>query len=92
MEDEIPFVISVVRTGGIAGLRREWTIEVGVPEEVQHWQPIIDACPWDTPRGDDHPDGFVYDVRASHREAKVPEQELSGPWQLLVEEVQRSAP
>jgi hypothetical protein len=92
MEDEVPFVISVVRTGGLAGLRREWTVEVGVPDDLPHWQPLIEACPWDASGGDNHPDGFVYDLRANTREARVPERELSGAWQHLVEEVQRSAP
>ena len=26
--DDLPYVISVTRSGGFAGLRREWTIEV----------------------------------------------------------------
>jgi hypothetical protein len=92
MDDELPFVISIVRSGGFAGLRREWTVEVSAPEEAEHWRPIIEACPWDDPGEDPQPDRFVYDLRASRHAARVREQDLSGPWQLLVEEVQRAAP
>lgn len=90
--NDIPFVLSVVRTGGLAGRRREWALEVGEPDEAERWRPIIEACPWDSGETDNRPDGFVYDLRADHRAARITEQELSGPWQLLVEEIQRSAP
>jgi hypothetical protein len=92
MDDELPFVISVVRTGGLAGLRREWAVEVGAPDEAERWCPLIEACPWDSSGGVNHPDGFVYDVRASRLEAQLTEHELDGPWLVLVEEVQRDAP
>jgi hypothetical protein len=88
--DELPFVISVVRTGGFAGLRREWTIEVSAPDDAARWRPIVEACPWDDQANDQpRPDGFVYDVHAATYSATVSEQTLDGPWQLLVDEVQR---
>lgn len=87
----VPFVISVVRSGGFAGLRREWTIEVSAPDEAERWLPIIEACPWDEVGGQVRPDGFIYDMRADRHSAVVPEQELHGPWQQLVDEVQRWA-
>ena len=90
--DDLPFVITVARTGGFAGLRREWSIEVSAPDEAEHWRPIVDACPWDAT---DVPgatrDGFVYAVRVADHEAVVPEHELDGPWRQLVDEVRRSA-
>jgi hypothetical protein len=89
--DELPFVISVVRSGGFAGLRREWTIEVSAPDDAERWRPIVDACPWDDAVGHPVPDGFVYDFRVAQHEAVVPERELDGPWRQLADEVKRFA-
>jgi hypothetical protein len=86
---EPPFVVSVVRSGGFAGLRREWTIEVTASDEAERWYPIIQACPWDEGETPGRPDGFVYDVRAADHAAVVPEDRLDGPWRRLVEEVRR---
>jgi hypothetical protein len=89
--DQLPFVVSVVRSGGFAGLRREWTVEVTAEDEAQRWLPIIDACPWDQDESTGYPDGFVYAVRAADRAAIVPENRLDGPWRQLVDEVRHAA-
>ncbi|KAA1378420.1 protealysin inhibitor emfourin [Aeromicrobium fastidiosum] len=91
--DELPFVITVARTGGFAGLRREWSIEVAVPQDADRWRPIVEACPWDDLDGDRDvtADGFVYAVSVADHAAVVPERELDGPWRQLVDEVRRSA-
>ncbi|MCD9197308.1 protealysin inhibitor emfourin [Aeromicrobium wangtongii] len=88
--DELPFVITVVRSGGVAGLRREWSVEVAAPQEADHWRPIVEACPWDEASHDQVPDGFVYDFRVADMEAVVTESDLDGPWRDLAEEVKRS--
>jgi hypothetical protein len=88
---ELPFVVSVVRSGGFAGLRREWSVEVSAEDEAHRWVPIIDACPWDDDEPVGNPDGFVYDLRAADHVAVVPENRLDGPWRQLVEEVLRAA-
>ena len=90
--DDLPFVISVVRSGGFAGMRREWTVQVTAADEATRWYPIIEACPWDEDGAVGNPDGFVYAVRAAHHIAVVPENRLDGPWRQLVDEVQRHAP
>jgi hypothetical protein len=89
--DELPFVITVARTGGFAGLRREWSIEVTAPQDAERWRPIVEACPWDDVSSGATADGFVYDVRVADHEAVVAERELEGPWRQLVDEVRRSA-
>ena len=89
--DELPFVITVVRSGGFAGLRAEWSVEVTAPQDAEQWWPIIEACPWSETTGDGHPDGYVYDVRVADHEAVVPERELDGPWRDLVDAVRRHA-
>lgn len=90
--DELPFVITVVRSGGFAGLRREWSVEVSVPQDAEHWRPIVEACPWDDADGDTVPDGFVYDFRVADHQAVVAEHQLEGPWRHLADEVRRLAP
>lgn len=87
--DELPFVITVVRSGGVAGLRREWTIEVTAPQDAEQWRPIVEACPWDDVPGDPVADGFVYDFRVADLEAVIDERRLDGPWRLLADEVRR---
>jgi len=89
--DELPFVITVVRSGGFAGMRREWSIEVTAQTEAERWRPIVEACPWDDVTGDPVADGFVYDFRVADHEAVVAERELDGPWRLLADEVRRNA-
>ena len=86
-----PFVITVVRSGGFAGLRREWSVEVSSPDEAARWDPIIEACPWEQECDDGSPDAFVYALRVADRTAMVPEVHLEGPWRTLVDEVRRSS-
>jgi len=88
---EPPFEIRVARTGGFAGLRREWSIEVTDPDDVDRWRPLIEACPWRESGDAGVPDGFVYDFRAADLTAVVPENRLDGPWRRLAEEVRRAA-
>jgi hypothetical protein len=90
--DELPFVITVARTGGFAGVRREWTVEVSAPQDAERWRPIVEACPWDhTDDATTAPDGFVYDLRVADHAAVVAERELDGPWRQLVDEVRQAA-
>lgn len=89
--DKLPFVITVVRSGGFAGLRREWSVEVAAPDDAEHWRPIVEACPWDDTDRDGVPDGFVYDFRVADHQALVAERELDGPWRHLADEVRRLA-
>lgn len=87
-------VVRVLRSGGFAGLRREWTA-APEPEEAPRWQSLIDDCPWDEasevapPRGADR---FVWRISATcvdepPRRAELPDAELQGPWRELVDEV-----
>ena len=88
MPDNV-IVITVVRTGGIAGLRREWT----VTDKPDEWVPLVDACPWRSIGPDPTSrDRYVWviDVRAprKRRKATVPDASLTGPWRELVSRVQ----
>ena len=78
--------VTVVRTGGIAGGRREWAAS-GPREE---WLPLVEACPWHSAPADPASrDRFVYriTVSAPRRRATVPESALTGPWKTLVDRV-----
>ena len=79
-------VVRVVRTGGIAGGRREWAAS-GPRDE---WLPLVEACPWRAVATDPASrDRFVYSITVSapRRRATVPEGALTGPWKALVDRV-----
>lgn len=94
--DDARIVITVVRTGGIAGMRRHWQVEPPV-DESPHWVTLIEQCPWDAtceePQGADR---YVWSIRAhtpaDRRERDVPDGELSGPWRDLVDAVRDASP
>lgn len=88
-------VIAVVRSGGIAGIRREWQVEPD-PTDAPEWITMIDSCPWDedleTTRGADR---FVWVIRvrtpSERRERELPDSQLAGPWRELVDAVRAAA-
>ena len=87
MAEAHELVVTVVRTGGFAGVRREWAAS-GPREE---WLPLVEACPWRAVAGDGQSrDRFVYSITVSRprRRATVPEAALTGPWKALVDRVQ----
>ncbi|MBA4607751.1 hypothetical protein H1W00_04605 [Aeromicrobium sp. Marseille-Q0843] len=90
--DQPLLVVRVTRTGGFAGLRRQWEVEATSEDEAQAWWPLVEACPWDATPGDGYPDGFVYELQANDREATLPERQVDGPWRELVEAVVHHAP
>lgn len=81
--------ITVQRSGGVAGMKRTWTVRPEPPEDTERWQPLIEACPWDDVAGINgttgQPDRFMYSIRADQRRAVLPERALTGPWRDLVE-------
>jgi hypothetical protein len=83
--------ILVVRSGGIAGIPRRWAVDEQEPGD--DWIALLEACPWDAVVADDASrDRFVWRIEARmarrHREASVPDRELTGPWRELVDRVQ----
>ena len=88
-------MITVVRSGGFAGLRQEWQAAVG-DDERDEWMPLIKACPWGSPPSDPTSrDRYIWRIQARgprlRRSATVPEAHLDGPWRALVDRV-REAP
>ena|SRR6218665_748579 len=88
-------VIAVVRTGGIAGIRRRWRVEAE-PTDAEQWITLIERCPWD----DDADaatgaDRFTWTIRVrtpdDRRERELPDRELSGAWLVLVDAVRAAS-
>jgi hypothetical protein len=89
--------VTVVRTGGFAGLRREWRSGTADAPEVD-WPALVGACPWrDAAKPVDGRarDQFVWRLEATGRSrvrrAVVPDGQLTGAWRSLVDEVRRAA-
>jgi len=88
-------VIAVVRTGGIAGIRRQWRVEPD-PAESDDWIAMIESCPWDADADDTTgADRFVWLIRvrtpSEKRERELPDSELDGPWRQLVDAVRAAS-
>lgn len=89
------FSISVVRTGGFAGLRREWRVRTSDAPDVD-WPALVEACPWGTVAPPSPvPDRFVWRIEADgarrRRRATVPDERLTGSWRELVDQVKSAA-
>lgn len=86
-------VISVVRTGGFAGLRREWRA-MGTSTD---WSPTLDACPWGRTPGGAHTgvDRFAWRIEvtggARLLAVALSDDALTGPWRELVDRVQAAS-
>jgi hypothetical protein len=88
-------VIAVVRSGGIAGIRRQWRVEAE-PDDAGDWIALIDSCPWDQEAdADPGADRFIWSIRArtpvERRERELPDSALDGPWRALVEAVRAAS-
>lgn len=91
-DTNVVLVITIVRTGGFAGIRRHWQVQLDTAKDVATWRPIIEACPWDEePSAMPEPDRFVYQISTvlpdEKRSATVPEQHLTGAWRELLDRV-----
>ncbi|WP_429461876.1 protealysin inhibitor emfourin [Microbacterium sp. ZKA21] len=93
--------IVVVRSGGFAGLRREWRVDAG-DDDADRWRVLVEACPWDDDSAASEPtpapgpppraaDRYVWIIRAltpeQRLETELPEPALTGPWRELVDAV-----
>ncbi|GAB3140617.1 protealysin inhibitor emfourin [Marisediminicola antarctica] len=80
--------ITVTRSGGIAGLTREWVVRVEEQGDPDSWIRLVEQLPWQPRhRSAVHPDRYVYRIGVSRRRITLPEQDLTGPWRLLVDRV-----
>lgn len=92
--DDDRIVVAVVRTGGVAGIRRRWRVEPPRPE-AEMWIAMIDRCPWDAlPRTDPGADRYVWSIEVRmpkvQRERELADSELQGAWRELVDAVRNA--
>lgn len=87
-------VIAVVRSGGIAGIRRRWRVEPD-PEEAGDWIALVRRCPWDEEPQASGADRFVWRIRvrtpSERHEQELPDGALDGPWRELVDAVRAAS-
>ncbi|KEP74715.1 hypothetical protein HR12_05650 [Microbacterium sp. SUBG005] len=86
-----------MRSGGIAGLSKQWRAEAP-PEREPHWRGLVESCPWDaaaeTPTGADRYQWRIEVHRGDTavRRARLGDSQVDGPWRALVDEVRKAAP
>jgi len=90
------FEIVVVRSGGIAGLSKQWRAEAD-DERLPHWRELVESCPWDAPPSPaTGADRYQWRIEV-HRgdtavhEARLGDTQVAGPWRTLVDEVRQAA-
>ncbi|MCC3281489.1 protealysin inhibitor emfourin [Arthrobacter caoxuetaonis] len=72
----------VVRTGGLAGMRRTWSSEVSSEEAEERWLPLLQDPPESREDGNDR---FTYEISVGKQAVTIPEQSLQGSWRELVD-------
>jgi len=81
-------IVTVIRSGGFAGLSRVWSVRIEEQPDEEQWRELIDRLPWDrSTAAPDEPDRYIYRVRCARNETVIPERKLSGPWRELVDRV-----
>jgi len=89
--------VTVSRSGGFAGLTRSWSVDVDAEPDTESWLVLIDRLPWSQAPGarqPTQPDRFVWVITADSRptrKARLPEQQLTGPWRELVDRVRTTS-
>ena len=97
MGDPIHVTVVVTRTGGIAGLRRQWQVD-SRGDEASEWVSLIEECPWSRAGSSaSGADRFVWSIVAllgpDRHDAELSDDQIDGPWAILVEAVRtRGAP
>ena len=97
MGDPLHVTVVVTRTGGIAGLRRQWQID-SRGDEASEWVSLIQECPWSGAASNaSGADRFAWSIVAllgpDRHDAELSDDQIDGPWALLVEAVRaRGAP
>lgn len=97
--DRIPAVsVTVLRSGGLAGLTRRWHVEPPA-SDAGVWVELIESCPWPAAsaprRAARGADRFAWTVSARcgdrDERAELAETDLDGPWRALVDAVRDAA-
>jgi len=74
--------ITITRTGGFAGITRQWTLQM----DAEEWRSLLaSSAPSPRARPDQSADRFVYRIRGGRRSLVIPDSRLDGPWRELVD-------
>jgi hypothetical protein len=80
--------VVVSRSGGMAGIRLTWEVQVDDQPDPSKWAQFLDGLPWDTVEdAAPEPDRFIYRIRVAPHEVVLSEPQVSGPWRELVDRV-----
>ncbi|TFC51292.1 hypothetical protein E3T26_10375 [Cryobacterium sp. TMT1-21] len=80
--------VVVSRSGGIAGIRRTWEVQVDEQPDASAWMALLDTLPWnDVATEAPQPDRYIYRIRCAPHEVVLGEQQVCGPWQDLIDRV-----
>lgn len=96
VDDEQVVAVTVVRSGGFAGLTRRWGVRAP-GADAEHWIALVDDCPWDAceETAPDGADRFTWSLHATlpHEEhhAALSETQASGPWRTLIDAVRAAS-
>ncbi|RZU65793.1 hypothetical protein EV379_2131 [Microterricola gilva] len=84
--------VIVSRSGGFAGIRLTWQVQLDEQPDAEEWLALIAELPWSEVRpAAPEPDRYIYSIRCAQRSATLSEPQLEGPWRELVTRVQLSA-
>lgn len=83
--------VIVSRSGGFAGIRLTWQVQLDDRPDASEWLALIDELPWNDVRPvAPEPDRYVYLIRCAEQTATLSEPQLDGPWRELVTRVQQT--
>ena len=80
--------VVVSRSGGFAGIRTTWEVQVDEQPDRSAWAELLDGLPWGAvAEAAPQPDRYVYRIRCAPHEVVLGEQQVCGPWRELIDRV-----
>ena len=80
--------VVVSRSGGFAGIRTTWEVQVDEQPDRSAWADLLAGLPWDeVSETAPQPDRFIYRIRCAPHEVVLGEQQVCGPWKELIDRV-----
>lgn len=80
--------VVVSRSGGFAGIRTTWEVQVDEQPDRAVWAEMLSGLPWDeVSETAPQPDRYVYRIRCAPHEVVLGEQQVYGLWQELIDRV-----
>jgi hypothetical protein len=84
--------VVVSRSGGIAGLRVTWDVQVDEQPDAAAWMSFLEDLPWDEAEATaPMPDRYVYRIRCAPHEVVLAEPQVHGAWKDLIDRVRAAS-